>query len=139
MKRQAGAALCSAMLAVTASVGARGGGETEGEVLLPVASPAFARSLYDEGIGPNGLTGYVIRLGRVVPPGTDYELRKTGGPPGADLDVYFYEDIDDGASCQTPRHQPDGEGGETGEFTCHARWAIVTLFTGVAVEFELEW
>ncbi len=128
-------------LLLTAAVGMRPAvaAQEEGFVTLP-APPAVPRTLHAAGVGPNGLTGYVIDLGRTVKAGTAYRLERLSGGPLTDLDVWFYGDIDDpGSVCPAVRQQPDGDGGETGAFTCDARWALVVLFTGVDVTFRFRW
>jgi hypothetical protein len=126
-------------LAVTVSTqGVARAERIEGEILLPVGTASnIPRMLYHAGM--DGITGDVVRFKHVIRQGSDYRLTRTDGSASTDLDLWLYEDINDANSiCRLPRSEPDGEGGETGEFTCDTRWAVVVLFTGVDAEFELD-
>lgn len=127
------------LIAAAASPTVQAATDTEGSVLLP-APPAVARTAFTAGVGPNGLTGFVIDLGRTVKQGTRYELTRLTGGPLTDLDVWFYRDIDDMSTvCNAPQPSPDGDGGEEGRFTCDADWALVVLFTGINATFRFDW
>lgn len=135
MKRTLAAAL--ALAALFALQPARAGGD--GYVKQAVAHPAIPRALYLQSEKLNGYAGFVMPLpASGSPRGYTLRVLTDGGVPAlTDLDAWFYTDIEGtGRPCPRDATATAG-GGETGSLCAGATHAVVVLFTGADVTFDL--
>jgi hypothetical protein len=129
------------LLAALAGVGpARADTTVSGHIDAANPQPMLARLAFLADEKLNGQLGYVVELPNPVDEERRFELRRvpgTGVTGLEDLDVYFYRAIE-GTGDPCP-YQPDStsSGGETGTICAGASHAVVVLFAGADVDFEL--
>ena len=108
-------------------------GQTDGTITVATfGSPGPARLAYANEALPNGVLGWVFRVGLQT---TRFTLAKTAGPTGLeDFDIFFYASLADVAV--EPLGTFANEGNESGAIPAGAVWAVVTLAAGAQGSFR---
>ncbi|HEX9712231.1 MAG TPA: hypothetical protein VGB52_06725 [Actinomycetota bacterium] len=111
-----------------------------GRIDGPALTPTVPRTLYLASPRTNGITGWVASL-PIAEESRTYEVHPLGEvPSGLDIDVWFYRDLQGEAGTGDPCARdaaPVVGGGETGTVCPGATYAVIVLFSGADVPFEL--
>ncbi len=95
-------------------------------------SPGPARLAYANEALPNGVLGWVLRVGSHT---TRFTLALTAAPTGLeDFDIFFYASLADVAV--EPLGTFANDGNESGAIPLGADWAVVTLAAGAQGSFR---
>lgn len=110
-----------------------------GRIDVATLSPTIPRTMYLATPRTNGTAGWVASL-PVSDTSRTFEIQPLEASAGLDLDVWFYRDLAGQTGMGDPCARdatPLVGGGERGTVCAGAAYAVVVLFSGADVPFEL--